>query len=649
MKHARLTPLALSAALALALALSATAADTEKREVIVPWFAVPAAATVDTIEYAASRGERVYVDGAWVVPTHDNADASPERTFTESDWNDTSKWVDFPVSISVPEYDTTTGEFVRYYNQRINRATSLEKILANEGQPCPPKPWPGYTLYAKSSCSSQGHVYGADCVCLNCGERRDHHFGGSATLSAACVRCDNRFDEYTINSDGFYVKTGNTLDSVCGAPMPADFPVDMSIPEEYHGGFHAEETDSEKYNCSCECGYFAFSAVKLAHDFNSDPDSDWQSTNPNTGETDEVQHWRYALCQRCLKAKTWTAEDHRTAPNATGREDGDSTYIDEDAHAAPGACPDCGYTGEIREAHDTDENCYCRYCNTYCHSWKQINCGTSVLERYTCSVCGTSAYVDAKGKYQTVSDPAALHAFGDPYPEGNSLRPTHHHCFCSAVSQVHEFDRYDICEICGYELESDESSGHRDPNCAKRGIGNNRHSGDKSRNPLTFNCPAIDPAPDPVPPIDPNTFTLADLDDPSATVTVTTNDYANLYAIGLYAVNTPDKNETVVVSGAQIPPIYATRKRDGVEESYPLTPYPKKGAQVMDELASAMADYFNATSGSFIVNLRWNCLPHTYANPFTGKKTTTLLSDRSFYLHGEIKTDSKNKTYIDWQ
>lgn len=611
------------ASLLLALAaFSLPAAD-----VIVPWFGVPRAALVDTIDYAASRGDRVSVNGELSVPTHENATANPAQTFTETDWCEINNWLDFPVSVSVPETDPDTGEVVKYLNRRINRPESLAKILREHDQSAPPRPWPGYTLSARKSCTlgTSGHVYGADCKCVNCGTRRDHSF--SAADGTSCSRCTNRYDEYETDALGNKSPTGKQLSTTCGAKVPRDLPGGDSL--DYHAGFHAEPTDSEKYNCSCECGYFAAAAAPLAHDFESDLLSAWQQIDRD-GNTDTVQHWRYAECQRCLDALAWTAEDHRLSGKTSDRTDGDSTYIDADAHSAPGTCADCGYEGFIREDHDRDENCFCAACQSYCHDWSSHPCGSANL--FWCAYCRKWAVETAKDsdEYTVCTDPASAHAYGKTYPEGHSLRATHHSCLCGSFSKPHVFSIYDTCDLCGYARSDAEATTHRDAVCAKRGVPNAQHKADRSRNPLNAACPdvagvsfqsVVPSVPDPC--------------DPSAT----TNDVDNLYAKAYCLFSTGRVGPSVSMW-------------IGYDPESPFT-----GDEVLawmqTHLDAFTADYADAIGANGIgstitLNFWGNGIPCAVTNLFTGAERTEIDYAERIDFKGTFMRDRAGKIFLDW-
>lgn len=612
------------ASLLLALAaLPLTAAD-----VIVPWFGVPRAALVDTIDYAASRGDRVTVNGVPSVPTHENATASPAQTFTETDWYEIRNWLDFPVSISVPETDPETGEVIKYLNRRINRPESLFKILGEHNQSAPPRPWPGYTLAARKSCTlgTSGHVYGADCACVVCGHRRDHAF--SSASGGSCARCTNRFDEYETDSLGNKSPTGRQLDTTCGATIPRDFPDGDNLA--YHDGFYAEPTESEKYNCSCECGYFSVAAAPLAHDFENDALSAWRKEDRD-GNVDPAQHWRFATCVRCGEARAWTAEDHQLAGKTADRTDGDSTYIDVDAHSAPGTCADCGYEGFIREAHDRDENCFCAACQAYCHDWRDAPCGNTPFVR--CAYCGKWAVEkpNKDGEYITYPDPASVHSYGRPYPEGDSRRATHHSCYCGVFSKPHFFDYSDTCRLCGYTQSDTNATTHRDAVCAKLGTPNARHTGDRSRNPLKNPCPDVPEISfaDVVP-------AVPDPYDPSAT----TNDVAGLCAKAYCLFSTGRVGPSVSMW-------------IGYDPESPFT-----GDEVLDWMQAHLdgftADYAdsigpNGIGSTITLNFWGNGIPRAVTNLFTGAERTEIDYCERIDFTGTFKRDRLGKVFLEWK
>ena len=635
---------ALLAALLAALPAALRAAD-----VIVPWFGVPQAETVDTIEYAASRGDRVTIDGKPTVPTAENATAVPATTFRQEDWNDIGNWIAFPVSVSVPETDPDTGELVKYLNRRVNRPETLAKILREHNQPIPPRPWPGYTLSARKSCAlgTGSHVYGADCACVVCGERRDHSF--AVTEDGACARCQNRLDGWEFDGAGNKVATGEALDAVCGAKIPRDLAGgdDLAL----HGGFRNEPTESEKYNCSCECGHFAKAANPLAHDFESDESSSWGQTDPN-GDVDKAQHWRCATCQRCGEATSWTAEDHRLAADAEGRADGDSTYVDLDAHHAPGVCADCGYKGDIREAHDRDEDCFCAACQTSCHDWQIFICGYNSGSIYHCAYCGKYAHNPYDPKYYgdrfEIIPAEAAHHFGDEIPLGDATPPninrdTHHRCYCGALYEEHTFTattqdgtvKFDHCWVCGFERESEDSTKHRDATCAKLGVANEWHTGDRSGHDPTKPCPDH-PA---------STFesvlpAVANPDDPDDTA-FATNNWMGRPAAGFCLFLAKGAPLVVMSIGGSDP------ARSGVFTGEEVSSW------MFNHLDGFVSDYSEGIAetgvGSTVeLDYRVNGVSRTVVDAFTGERRETILFPSEVVYKGEVRLDKSKKPYIEW-
>lgn len=482
--------------------------------IIVPWASKPYCDYYDTVEYAAALGMTVEIKGEAVVPTHENAIGKPATTPTEEDWNNIENWVTFPVTVQIPKEEIAEGEnpyYTRTYNDSERGRDGFRHfILAADNKIAFPPYEYSFKIIAKKSCKlgTNDHIYGENCKCINCDATREHYY--SFINDNQCARCINEFDEWKYDDDGNEVLTGDTTGEMCGAKITRDSAIEYQDYEGAHSGWHKEETDSEEYNCSCECGYYAYSYVKLAHTF--DEDAGWQQTNKD-GLVDPLYHWKDENCQRCQEADRWISEEHSISNVVEkSRQAGDSVYIDFSAHEAPGVCDKCGFKGVMREPHTfaDDGSCYCKYCGKYVHNWDNWHCGDR--SNYTCKRCGQnySAYTHYGRAPDTTrdfgldssSDGENYHQYGDIIYIDGVPDPDEHKCKCGQTREKHYFydDYYngDKCFRCGYELTdddnqptSDNKEGDRGVNCVKQEQSVKNHLGIKaSTTHFNATCPS---------------------------------------------------------------------------------------------------------------------------------------------------------------
>ncbi len=480
--------------------------------IIVPWASKPYCPYYDTVELAAELGMTVDINGVPTVPTHENCIGKPETMPLLEDWNNIENWVTFPVSVQIPKVSIAEGEnpyYGRTYNDNERGRTGFRKFVAAKDNKIlfPPIPYPTFELIPRKSCKlgTGEHIFGANCKCRNCDATREHFY--DSPTDTQCARCVNEYDEYKLDDDGNEVPTGKTTGQKCGAKITKDSSIEYQDFVELHSGWREEETDSDEYNCSCECGYYAFSNVKLAHWF---PENNkWQQTNKD-GLLDEVYHWKKETCQRCEEAEKWISEEHAVSNVVEdARQEGDSIYLDFSYHQAPGVCDKCGHKGIVRESHTyaDEKSCYCKYCGEYVHNWTELYCGGFMMG-HKCARCGQccrySHSVDVPPTYNDKLDAnnegRDYHTWADVIYIVNVPDPRKHQCKCGQIKEDHTFNDEDECIYCDFKLNDDNNTptgtdmdddGSRGVNCVKQGKPMLNHLGIKaSTTHFDATCPA---------------------------------------------------------------------------------------------------------------------------------------------------------------
>lgn len=472
---------------------------------IVRWPTRDYAADVDLVSIVDEYGNSVR-------PTAENCDADPEFVYPRANWEDPANWLpeisrDNPLSVSIPVWDAESATWV----SRTRRIRSLDTLLGLIASSYPDtrliaQPWPGYTLTPVKTCRTTGaHVYGADCRCIACGHRREHDYGGAS--ATRCARCQNEFDLYRTERGRFILLARGGSGEMCGAtPSPDDTDcADLAL----HGGFRDEtppgDAPDPNFNCSCECGYYSLAANPLAHDWpEADESAIWSPTDAD-GNDDPEYHWRQVACSRCRTATRWTNEPHDLAVDETRRE-GDSDYLDDERHNAPGTCETCGRHGLTVEEHERDENCRCRWCDRIVHEYRQIACGP--YSNAYCIHC-----------QQAKNGSAIRHAGWYAFTAGDSRHDTMHHCLCGRAVGDHVFRNHACVDSSGDSEHCDNLTGGCGLNdqsglvshpCMWKSGDSSSHSGDRSTTfdgldlpngqsrPSVFN-PASPDAPSPLP------------------------------------------------------------------------------------------------------------------------------------------------------
>ncbi len=462
---------------------------------------------VDSFEWAATIGYTI--DGE--VPTAKDYTATPKTTYYETDYENLENWCNLPMVVSYKETytDEATGEtFTRDEQMTIKGLRSLKNLLKDIGAAFPP-PWVAPTFKKEVKTCKNGkaeHIFGADCLCIVCKEeRRDHYF--EFVEDSKCARCSNYYDSYDTNKDGNLVlKEPQGGNEVCNATVPKNDP--KYAGKEYHAGWHDEDVEDTLYNCSCECGYFAWNAEHYQHDFEAAKadHTGWSHLNED-GTEDTQNHWKEANCARCEEATMWISDPHTLEAAETG--DGDYKWVDWSYHSTSGVCAKtCGYTGEIKSEHEPDKNCYCAKCGGYAHSWEHIHCATSTgwdLESlyYRCIHCGKCAKGYNHGSRPPKNedeikweDEAVAHYYGTFRDEEV------HSCYCGSFSQPHDFrdsrgDESDTCRVCNWTrteesgTKGNKGDGTRGATCVNQNKPLTLHSGkDCSTTHFGDTCPA---------------------------------------------------------------------------------------------------------------------------------------------------------------
>jgi hypothetical protein len=621
---------------------------------------------VSSFEWAETTG--FTIDGE--TPTAEDYTATPETTFYKEDYENLENWVTFPMVISwvSTNINETTGEiFTQNEQKTIKTMRSLKNVLKDLGVTFAPT-WNAPTFKKEVKTCKNGkaeHIYGVDCVCIVCETARREHAFEVIDLEM-CARCVNYYDSYDTDKNG-YLKLKETQggDEVCNATVPKDDP--QYAGEDYHTGWHDEDVADSLYNCSCECGYYAWNAEHFQHDFEAakaDP-TGWSWLNEN-GAEDSQNHWKEVECARCEDATMWVSDPH-TALEATGTgEDGSYKWVNWSYHSTSGQCARaCGYTGTITEEHEPDENCYCAKCEGYAHAWEYVYCkshdGDDAYDVETgycrCIHCGKCTKQigggNAKRPPNTTAeinwvDEATIHRFGK-YRDDET-----HNCYCGKYYQDHYFydwrgDESDTCYYC--EWTRTEASGNRKnkgegsrcANGTKQGITLTAH-GDKDCSTTYFNaqCPAEG--------------CQAIFDDVPLSG-------------GQSGKTVKKRLKELGISSVDDMPIRAYLKcvDDGYQEYYRINWVTKRNYDIM-----FMHDTFGwktlndilmlgnrgieacyeggAAEGKskmdFCINLFG--VPHSVTNDFTGKITTTYTYDNYILYQGTARQKKSGNIYVDW-
>ena len=438
------------------------------------------------------------IDGE--IPTAEDYTATPKTTFYQEDYQNLENWVTLPMIISwvSTNINETTGEtFTQNEQKTIKSIRSLKNVFKDIGVTFLPT-WNAPTFKKEVKTCKNGkaeHIYGADCVCIVCNKaRREHTF--DFTEEGGCVRCVNHYDSYDTNSSG-YLKLKETQgeDEVCNATVPKDDP--QYAGEEYHTDWWDEEEEDTLYNCSCECGYYAWNAEHHQHDFEAAKASTrgWSWLDEN-GLQDTQNHWKNVLCDRCNTATMYVSDPHIIV-KSDEIQNGDYKWIDWGGHSISGECSRaCGYIGEIYEEHEPDENCYCAKCDGYAHEFKEIMCiNDGNAESFTtcaeCIHCGLTIRCILQGhEYRmpknmsevTKVDDRDFHWYGIYRNEET------HFCRCKKYFEEHYFydlhnNPIDACYYCQYKRDEDNGTkgnkgdGARGANCVLQNKTLTEHDG----------------------------------------------------------------------------------------------------------------------------------------------------------------------------
>lgn len=412
----------------------------------------PVADYVDTIDYAAAWGYWVDIDGKLERPTHENCWAEPEEIVPEYLWNRLECWIDTdgenlkPAQVVTTWYKADDG---LYYptEKKIRTLTALRNLLAQYPDTAfPPFPWPGFALTAKTDCRKTGdHIYGKNCECIVCGHQREHSFPDAK--DGKCSRCENRYDEYTVNFRGEKKKTGKTTAQQCGV-TPRQAGGDVSELALHSGWWHQSVDGDTTYNCSCECGFYSTDkdGHRLEHEYDPNAVPVWGKTDKD-GNVDGIHHYAYTVCSRCNEAQKEIKERHELhIPDGEERLDGSCEPYNTEYHHAHGVCRDCLF-GEYEEEnalmleeHDLDDGCFCRLCNETVHSWTMVVCGSKI--NHKCERCNA---VDDFG----VDSANKGHEYGKPLGDWHEQYLTHHACHCGfGELEPHTFVN-GKCSVCG--------------------------------------------------------------------------------------------------------------------------------------------------------------------------------------------------------
>lgn len=404
---------------------------------------------VDTMDYAIANNYKVDYYGEMMTPSHEICWAEPAAIYPANVWNSLEAWTVLPQTVTV-YYKSETDGLWYPTEKKIRTVAALQSLLsAYPGVKFPPRDWPGFKLVAKEDCNRSGnHIYGERCECIVCGVQRPHKW--DFWNDGECARCFNEKDAWHIDIRGQKVKTypnggGGDYCAVTPKTSGGDY-ADMDL----HGGWHHEHVEGdESYNCSCECGYYstARGSERLLHLFNYQEGEiiqkdAWTYTDKN-GNIDGIHHFAQFACQRCVDHVKEVKERHTLAVDGERREDGSAERVDNEHHNAVGYCEVCGYgkgegeSATILEAHDLDDNCYCRLCDSFNHNYHARWCGSYMLE--TCANCG----------HTREGEENARHQYGKPFYEDHEQYLTHHRCECGLGEPEEHRWVNGACEVCG--------------------------------------------------------------------------------------------------------------------------------------------------------------------------------------------------------
>ena len=366
---------------------------------------------------------------------------TPSEYWSRDDYSNAANWIPFPFHWELEE-DFGDGIIIK---TDIMIESFSDFDLYNIPMPkIPPTPpnWP--TKKNTNYCKQGMHCY-VNCVCIKCGDEREHSWGGAS--ASGCAQCQNKNMEY--NEREVPVET----DSFCIYGRDSTHPC-TSSDESNHGGWQYVGEPDEERICQCKCKH-----LNLNHSW-GEPYGDWE-------DIDDNWHGKLQECTRNCGAQKYNKERHvielvepveQTSP------------ISSYEHYANGKCTKCPHEGNVVEGHrfvsegEGAEKCFCETCQEYFHVFEiEKNCGSSHLRQ--CSRCDVWQYLDVTdGQWKPVpyGQEDQYHTFGIKLYEDDSEYDKKHRCFCGTLREHHSFNSdHTACMVCDWVADTEERHGCR--------------------------------------------------------------------------------------------------------------------------------------------------------------------------------------------
>lgn len=406
----------------------------------LPLRSMPVVDFVDAFSYAYNGETK---DTHWPLPD----DYVPSR----EQWYDPMRWFQsypadpFPMVIKV-DITLGNGQVLRNKPTRINSV----KALMDLGARIITSDWIAPTFQEKEEQCAQGHIYGADCVCIVCKTAtREHSYAFDHVLEGQCARCVHQHDGWKTDRFGVKIPNGRKLEEVCNAHNTTSG--DLAL----HRGWRASEhPDDDRYYCDCECGFY-HAVEPLQH---SIPAEDDIATWTDLG--DGVHHYADLECRRECGGAHRVLRPHTPDIETELPEGEERKYEPHNAeeHLVWAACSasGCTFVGWTPEEHafSPEDPCWCEKCETRIHDWEDMQCGTRVYQR--CARCHQSRNKDGS---------AVRHEYGIPILPDDArheeFAATHHTCFCGLGELEEHVMVNGVCRVCGYESNAEDKQYHR--------------------------------------------------------------------------------------------------------------------------------------------------------------------------------------------